>query len=190
MLADGGLVSLGQLLNEVVGMHQLGRVGQVLQREPRVPRRKILRDRPREKRVAAADKHRLGPQRLERHPADVLIVNRHLARLGLNEPGQQEGDGAGLERIGRDQADLPPRLQPHAESIEQLAALQTIPHVLKLERLRQWREKLRADRLTDLGNLREIRTHPHGRFPSVGKIGMQRHQPRQREPGSAKTGDD
>ena len=57
---------------------------------------------PGEERIAAADVDRFGPQRFERAPGDVFAVEENPARLRLDEPRQQAGQGPGLERIEGD----------------------------------------------------------------------------------------
>jgi undecaprenyl-diphosphatase len=95
-LADGRLVALGQLLDEVVGVGQLGRLDDARQRVRRVAAADVVGHRVVEDQVVLQDHGDLGPQRVERHAAQVVLVDADLARGRVEQPWNKINQGVFL----------------------------------------------------------------------------------------------
>ena len=85
--ADDRVVAVGQVLDEVVGMGQLGGLDDAGQAVDRVAHADVDQDRVGEDQVGLEDGGDLGADRLERHVAEVVAVDQDPAGLAGRSAG-------------------------------------------------------------------------------------------------------
>ena len=159
-LADGRLVALRQLLDEVVGVGHLGRLDDLRQRVRRVAAADVVGHRVVEDQVVLQHDGDLRPQRIERHPAQVVLVDADLAGGRVEEARDQVNQGVLLQVVGADQADALAGRDRSARRPR--SSMRPVPgslqaDVVELQLLGQRRQELGADHLADLaGPIEEL----------------------------------
>ena len=118
LLADHGVVALGQPGDELVGLGRLGRGDDLLVGGVRPAVGDVGPHRVGEQEAVLHDQPDRGAQRVARHVRDVVPADADRAALRIVEPGQQQGQG-GLARAGRaDHGDRLARLDPEGHAAQ------------------------------------------------------------------------
>ena len=167
--ANGRLVALGQLLDEVVGVGDLGGVDDLGQVEAGVATADVVGDGVVEDQVVLHDHADLRPQRVDRDPAQVVAVDADFPRRRVEEARQQVKEGVLLHLVRPDQADFLARLDREADRLEQLAPRARLVqgHVVEVQLLIEGRQEFGAHRLADFAGPVEEAEHDGRRLAGL-----------------------
>ena len=168
LLADHGVVALGQPGDELVRLGRLGRGDDLLVGRVRPAVGDVGPDRVGEQEAVLHDQADRGAQRVAGHVGDVVPADADRAGLRVVEAGQQQGQG-GLARAGRaDHGDRLARLDAERKAAQhRLGRHVAEPDVVEAEAGRVRRELDRVRLVADGGPRVDDVEHPDDAGPRL-----------------------
>src|SRR5262245_21410390 len=171
-LADMRIVTLRQVLNELMRVRHLGRFDDLRQGIARIAAADVVRHRVVEDEVVLKHDGDLHAQRVERHPAQVLAVDADLAGIGIEEARDEIDKGVFLHVLRADESDALARLDAEVNAVEQrpTGARLLQGHVVELQMLGQRRQELGVHGLAYLARAIEELEEYDARFAGPAQI--------------------